>query len=630
MHINPLLSRQDQCIVCPDPTPCNCRPDQDCFQINRDCNTCSQTKCVDRSSSSSSSVSSAAGVSKGVMAGGIIGALLLSAVAIILFLWYRKRSRRTRAAATPLPKEVPAPAETVLNRPDPAEKPSTPTQVNSVRVYPTSSNSLDSGTQDETTQMINRVSVPPPSNPFEDTHSIQTAVTEGTNVIPIALIAPESLRTHQSSQTSSTTSSSQPTRPPRSPELNINLDHANVSNNSIRARNYAPSARSGVSRNSFMSSASYSSDFLNEAPVIVTPTRTAVRQVLGVVKAEVISAGSSNSDSLKPPTLSTSKLPTKSPLASSSFGPDDIVAEADENQEASNPFGDEQSTRAVYGGSAPVSTFLQASSHSDRESASSDWNPDHPKLPWKGSHQPSSSISTQAGSIIDIGNATRVNLSPGNNPSGLPRSPYRTTMARLVNPASLQEQQRKALAHAHAQAQAQGSDKSRRTSGSSVVSAASRAYSILESFPFVPPSPISDRPVRTPPRSPQGQQSFTPNVSSPVHQQAFNMTPPSPVPQSNNPDDNASGGELATHNFPPPPDRRALGLSTVSTASSGLGSFPFQIETSSTADIPALPTNGRQRASLDTLALTSDLTSYPLGFDRDSVQIPVPALPKKN
>ena len=551
-----------------------------------------------------------------------------------MFLWYRRRQRHAKDAkpvALPEIKEQPARAETVLNRPDPAEKTPMPAPVNSVRVYAMSSNTtinLDPSSQEDSSRGPH-----PPSNPFEDNQSIQTAGTEGTNVIPIAFVAPPSLRS-QSSHGSSSTSSSQPSRPHRSPDLNINLDHAQVSSDLFPSRSDVRSTRSGVSRNSFMSSASYSSDFLNEAPIIVTPSRTAVRQVLGVVKAEVINAGSSSADSLK---LPASRPANKSPLASSSFGPDDVVPETDENQESRDPFEDKQSHHALRG--APASpaapSFRQGSAHSQRDSASSEWTPDQPRLPWSGSHHPSSSVSTQGGSIIDIGSATRVNLSTASPATGLPRSPYRTTMARLVNPASLQEQQRRALAQA--QTQAPGSDVSKRTSGSSVVSAASRAYSILESFPFVPPSPISDRPIRSPPRSPQTQQSFTSNASSPLSQQTFNATPPSPHGESDL--ESPTSAERLTDKeddaeiLAPPNRRRAFALSTVSTASSGLGSFPFQIETSLMTDAsttPPVPVMGRQRASLDTLAITSDLASYPLGFDRESAQVPVPPLPKKN
>jgi len=258
----------------------------------------------------------------------------------------------------------------------------------------------------------------------------------------------------------------------------------------------------------------------------------------------------------------------------------------------------------------------------------SDWNPEQPQLPWKSHHQSSPSVSTQGGSVIDIGSATRVNLSPGYSSDGTPRALYRTTMAKLVDPAILQEQQRKALAYAEAQAQAQNIDKNRRVSGSSAISAASRAYSILESFPFVPPSPISDRPIRSPPRSPQNQQTFAANASSPLTQQVFNVTPPSPLPQHGF-EGNVALGTAEDDELPAPPDRRTLGLSglsAVSTSSSGLGSFPFQIETSSSSESTASPLAGRQRASLDTLALTSDLSSYPLAFDGDSISMP--PLPK--
>jgi hypothetical protein len=55
-----------------------------------------------------------------------------------------------------------------------------------------------------------------------------------------------------------------------------------------------------------------------------------------------------------------------------------------------------------------------------------------------------------------------------------------------------------------------------------------------------------------------------------------------------------------------------------------LGSFPFQIEPESTSVAGSQPhtLKGRQRASLDTLALTTALSSYPLGFDRDNAYPP--------
>ena len=68
--------------------------------------------------------------------------------------------------------------------------------------------------------------------------------------------------------------------------------------------------------------------------------------------------------------------------------------------------------------------------------------------------------------------------------------------------------------------------------------------------------------------------------------------------------------------------------SQLSTMSNGLGSFPFQIDSGNgleAADAGSSPPSsfgigGRQRASLDTLALTADLSSYPLGFDKAAME----------
>jgi len=183
-------------------------------------------------------------------------------------------------------------------------------------------------------------------------------------------------------------------------------------------------------------------------------------------------------------------------------------------------------------------------------------------------------------------------------------------MGRLVSPTAgspttgASEEQKLAIAHAHAQAQAQGYE--RRVSGSSVVTAASMGGdSILESFPFVPPSPISNRPIRTPPVSPLAN-----SFGSETPKEPSTPTRPQPPPTPLSPLE--------------PPNRQLLGLSTasqLSTASSGLGSFPFQIESGQSSDArasAAVHGQARQRASLDTLALTNDLSSYPLGFDQDA------------
>jgi hypothetical protein len=210
------------------------------------------------------------------------------------------------------------------------------------------------------------------------------------------------------------------------------------------------------------------------------------------------------------------------------------------------------------------------------------------------------SISSQAASIVDITSATRVYLGPPS--TGQTVHPQIAT-GKLMTPSTarsvgtLEEQQQRALAHAQAQAQAQGLDPKRRVSGFSVLSAAStHADSILEAFPFVPPSPISDRPVRSPPLSPQVKQGFN-EPSTP----RAKLQPAEAIPLE-------------------PPQRHVLGMSTasqLSVASSVLGSFPFQIESMNGTETTSASSlsQDENRASLDTVAITTDLSSHPLPLD---------------
>ncbi|OBZ70098.1 hypothetical protein A0H81_09790 [Grifola frondosa] len=576
-----LLSRQNQtgsdgCLICSDATPaCSC-PSSQCVIINRDCNTCSYAKCIANADTASSS---SGGTSKGAVAGAVIACVLVLG-GIIAFILYRRRLRQRHTAMNGETKtDVPARAEDVLNRPDPNEKPEP--VANNVRVYPVqcytdrprASGSVGSASSAAST----------------------SAQSHGAATMP----------------TQATMGSSGPARPPRSDELILN-DRVNVSSDSLQ-RGYADSQRSGLTapnRMSYMSTGSYASDFLNEAPVIVTPTRGIVKQVVGVVKAEVVRA-----DGLL--RANTTSRPARSPLAASSFGPSDVMHETEEEQEVimrGNPFGDENSpypSSSLQKSPTPSATTFGSplpSSGSAYTGPDPEWLQQDPRFLYgdtssNGSRP--SSLHTQASAIMaDIGSAKRVHLGLDQLGAGVPhtplsaslstpRSPYRMTSAKLITPPSgaLEQQQARAL---------QDLDPSARMSMSSVISSTStRADSILESFPFVPPSPISNRPIRTPPRSPLAQQSFAQGYA---HQDE-------------------------AHDLPAPPDRKMLGMSIASqasTLSNGLGSFPFQIDSGSGAE-PAVPPsaygngNGittRKRASLDTLALTSDLSSYPLGFDK--------------
>lgn len=535
---------------------------------------------------------------------------------LFLFFLYRRRSRLRNARE--VKKDIPASAETVLNRPDPTEK------LSSV-IYSTSP--IEPQAQSSFLPPTGNSSQLSHTNPFEDTNSIHTAGTEGSNVIPIALVPNRASLPNSESLSVPSSASSFPLRPIRSPELNLNIDPTNVSNGTQPA-GYSKSLRSGISPrysyHSYMSNASSASDLLNEAPMIMTPMKGSIRQVVGAAKAEVINANSLNpsgvsSDGLNPPAYTPKS--GKSPLASTSFGPDDVVNEADETPGATDPFGEESTSIRT--------TTASAQAHHESTEHISILNGLIPPSPRSNVDSRPSSMATQAGSVINISSATRVAIASCPTGTAVPR---RTTMGRLVTPpasaSSLQEQQQRALAHAHAQAQAQGLD-TRRMSGSSALSATStRADSILESFPFVPPSPISDRPIRSPPVSPLSQQSFVNPSSASLHQQTLVVSPPSPLShQSFTAEPNTTTVPKDSLKLPPPPDRQTLGLSTgsqLSTASSGLSSFPFQIESESVTDPSSRPTtiNGRKRASLDTLALTTALSSYPLGFDRGNAYPP--------
>lgn len=533
------------------------------------------------------------------------------------------------------------------------------------------------------------------SNPFEDSHSIQTTST-GTqsNVIPIALVGPGSTRSDPSQVLSNTnaTAGTAPIRPARDPALNINTDNQNAQFDASRTPTAAyeqstVSGFTGYNRNSYMTTGSYASDLLSEAPVIITPTHGTIKQVLGTAKAEVIrTAPASMSDRSTTPGSPDSRQTTflnvaskrqtaRSPLAASSFGPGDISKDhlSQDVQVDQGPFGDEHSPYLVSGSAHPSPAPSQRSFAIPEETPSQYtgepmWSPEQPRRPWDKARP--DSVSTQAQSIIgaEFASATRVNVglnqlsaegyeaqdAPVSAALSTPRTPYRMTSAKLVSPTNgngqpahspispaqggaFESQQRRALEEL---------DAAQRMSRASVLSSTStKADSILEGFPFVPPSPISDRPLRTPPRSPLAQQAFTgspgagsqppsPNLVVP----AVNIQPLSlqkaqkkEVQQESGSEDGpaarARPPKKQQSKFAPPVmNRKVLGLSTASqssTASNGLGSFPFQIDTGVTTDSASSTTpssyasDGRQRASLDTLALTSDLSSYPLGFDKN-------------
>ena len=568
----------------------------------RSCSQCSTSICQDQPSSANSGH----GVSAGVVAGAVVGSIVLLALSIGLFLRRRRRNAAALETSVQEVKDVPAPADTVLNRPDPSDKVVvTPPTANSVpdesvvRVYGNSSATINIVPTSPAPSDLSHSH----SNPFGDNHSIQTTSTgsQSTNVIPIAFVPPPaSVLPSGSLPQASSTSLVHNLRP-----LQLNMDHMNLSVESVPLKSASPSgAPSGASTipddGSYISNASYASDVLSEVPTIVTG-----RQVASAAKAAVVPASSAKN---------LTRLPSiRSPLTASSFGPQDILREADESHPLPlplNPFADQRpppvSSMATQGSTQPPQDF----------GTTGDQHPSNASSGANESDRPLSTY-TQAASVIgaDIMDATRVHLGFAQPASASVASVYhgtplpssvmggsaslvRMASGRLVSPFTsnpLERQQENSLATM--QARAQQSEKvqavPQRMSMSTMASGVSgRADSILESFTFVPPSPISNRPLRTPPRSPLVQETH--------HVQ----DPPLPVLE--------------------PPNRRVLGMSTgsqLSSMSTGLGSFPFQIDHGSegnqTEDLGVPPSRqfidkDEVRASLDTLALTRDLTSsYP-------------------
>ncbi|KAI0320209.1 hypothetical protein OF83DRAFT_628504 [Amylostereum chailletii] len=689
MHLEHLLySRQNGCVDCPNPPACQCQSGEQCVQTARSCNVCPTVQCVAIASSSSGS-----GVSAGAVAGAVVGAVLFLVLGVGIFFWWRRRNilqaqAVAASAAQDEPKDVPAPAETVLNRPDPSEKPAPLSprilalaqaaqaqaaqqqhqqqqQPSTVRVYDNDTSVIDldptsrAGSAQGRDSQIRSVH----SNPFGDTQSIMTTSTgsQSTNVIPIALVPPGTVSPVSAHHAISSGSSNEsgPMRPQRSPLDDLNMDHLNVSRDSVQAPS---SMGSRLSQHSYLTTGSFSSDVLTEAPVIITQSQ---RQVLGSVKAEVIhtpGSGSFPAESIR--SSASSRPPVRSPLANAAFGPQDIVHETDENASISvenDPFSDERSplpdgarsSRATFGTNTDEHWHDMSDESSDhRHGPPSAWQRDNERdnNDSRERERPLSSL-TQAASVIgaDIMDATRVHLgfATPTSASLMPNTPmsssiggarggmYRMTSGRLVTPSTgagastMERQQERAMLEVQAAREQQRQREyeqqqtlSGRMSMSTMASGVSmRADSILESFPFVPPSPISNLPSRTPPRSPLSQQTRQNTLA--------NGAPRSALGHDDDEDEDL-----------PLPDRRMLGMSTgseLSSISTGLGSFPFQIDhgngpsNADDAQSIAPPSSsgrgGRVRASLDTLALTADLSSYPLGFDKQGEYGFPPPLP---
>jgi hypothetical protein len=500
-------------------------------------------------------------VSQGALAGAVVGILIFLAFVLAAVWYFHKRSKARKLALAeqppPFKPEVPASAEAVLSRPDPVEKQSTGSQ-NRVRVFSTHSEttinldpSQNNGSNDHRASSPGSNIETSPRNPFADDISLQSGSERSqSNIIPIALVP--------YGQGGQSSTSLPPTRPARSPDDDLrndspnppssyNLAHVNVSNDNFsndRNKNFASSVRSnmtGMTGASYLSTGTYATDLFTESPTIVTRQQG---RILGVSRAQVVEVPSSLSSNVGDSPLASSHLTPgprnsrpsarsiRSPLAQNSFTPGDII-EMDEQTEHS-PFADSHARK--------MNPSMRSGVTNDVASVRT-----------VGTYNPwgDDGMSIASGVEASITSAKRVIVSGNSRGVSLGSSVTNDTRAPRFSYAS---------------------------------EASSRADSILESFPFVPPSP-----------------------SHSAHSGSF-RTNKAASPAVAEPPSTATGTELD------PPKRHILGMSAMSTgtnASSGLESFPFELQITSAADGQPV----QQRASLDTLALSRDLAAFPLAYD---------------
>ena len=624
---------------------------------------CSSIRCDPLPSQSSGG----SGPSPGALAGAVIGALLLLGVVVLSYLYYRRREAAKEAAAkeqsdADVKPDIPARADAVLSRPDPHFNAAlSNTNTNEKLLHAGAADAADLGIlrvynrQSDTTINLDpthasrrqSATQSTRSNPFADNASIQTASdrSQSTNVIPIALVppgghAPDTL-SHSRAET--------PQHLVRPPEVSsndanhVNLDHVVVSDSEIDGirKQYASSARSGFSGKSFATTSSVTTD-LDEPPMIMTPKQGVVRQVVGVSQAQVVRVPSSRSSTNTPSPSSTKPRGARStsgprglsaraskgtigrsPLAQQSFTPADIPLI---NREPSSPTSAAGSRGNPFSDSTSPhrASFADSSRSTDTFGSPTDYHTEGPFTPRPGatfaeaqSSRPVSTASTADGVSIraDIGTASRVIL-------GM-QSPSAYTSSGLPSARSLSPIPSRAISMetsgGRTVASVDRDDDEESVRPHSILSAkttSSHADSVLAGFPFVPPSPIS----ALPPRSPGGA---SPN-GSPLsagsmfaRQQTLSGGPVS----SNAPDSTTSTMATQTPSGPqlavppllprpkysgPPTDRTPSTFSTSTT--SGLETYPFQFDNQPTPAIEAQP----HRASLDALALSRTLAAFPL------------------
>lgn len=527
---------------------------------------------------------------------------------VVGYIFYRRREARKEAAAkdkalADVKPDIPARADAVLSRPDPhvrsqsskanSEEKVSPnvTELGVVRVYENESNiNLDPAQDAQSTKTSSR------SNPFSDgdAASIQTASerSQSTNVIPIAFVPPGS---HSSGNGLSQGPSSEGVDPGLHPDFSYG---------NLRAP-YASSARSGISGKSYMTTSSVAS--FDEQPTIMTPQQGVVRQVLEVTQAQVVRVPSNGSSAASKSSRGLTRKGSRNTIGKSplnkSFTPADIplvaTSSASANRSLNNPFDDPDSRDVQSRPLRTPDTFGQPRYDDDFAEPPVDNNKSH-RLSFDDAYSVKADIVVAERAII--------NMRSPSTQSG-PLSPT----AMYSRATSMRTSGGRTDIYEH-----DYDDVSNRPNSTlSSNTASSRTDSVLSKFPFVPPSPISSLPSRSP---------GIPGVNSPsmvgstfAKQQAetapramlhprYHQPPQSPLSTATTRGslrDNFNSNSLPVST--PVGPGRIVSTATSSTGS-GLDSYMFELHDPDDP-LASSVSKGSQRASLDTIAITQDLAA---------------------
>ena len=494
----------------------------------------------------------------------------------------RRRRRRSKALFEDK-KETPAPADIVLSRPDPSDRPPVPPrQFPAYNSPATSSFSAGDSSANFQGSNMNSYAATQGHTPWSSQSQPYTTADLGhSNPNLISATFNPSLRQADSDSALFQTARDQVELPPLSPGARAALGLGQPIDRNRDLRLPLPPR---AVRNSFNTTSTFSSELSGDAIM----AQSAVRQVLGFTRAEVVHTPKHSMSSVHPSVYPSMHRLSGTPSSLGLLGGGNAHAPPIPSrlgrrslEPLRNPFNDSRSaspsrpspdsptsaTNLVQLSPAPTSATFGDTGSPLRKS----WAKQSREQVQSSSERGRTpSISTHPGSVVS--SSSYEQLVPKHKtsqhlpvplPQDLPRSPLSAPLstARSPNVAGpstgvLEHQQQQAIDKAKARM-------------SVLSSASSVADSLLSTFPFVPPSPVSSK---------GSYRSDHPR--SPLHQQAFTSA-----------DDK----------------RQSVSSAYPDTVAPLSPSSPFDTQPTS---------SGRQRASLDTVALSSDLMNYPLFYDR--------------